>query len=166
MLSIAAPAISAEYNFSNSDIAVIANAFLVAYTVGQLFAGMFVDRVGARTGMTLAVLSWSGMTLLTPFGRGVIQFSGVRFLLGLSESVNYPAGVKVCAEWFPPKERATAVGFFQSGSAIGAILTPVIAASLIVAFGWRAAFVLVACPGLMWTLSGSSITRRSTEVRE
>src|SRR5947207_15717204 len=53
MLSIAAPAISAEYNFSNGDIAVIANAFLVAYTVGQLFAGMFVDRVGSRTGMTL-----------------------------------------------------------------------------------------------------------------
>ena len=169
MLSIAAPSISAEYNFSNSDIAVIANAFLVAYTVGQLFAGMFVDRVGARTGMTLAVLSWSGMTLLTPFGRGVVQFSGVRFLLGLSESVNYPAGVKVCAEWFPPKERATAVGFFQSGSAIGAILTPVIAASLIVAFGWRAAFVLVACPGLMWTpfwLKYYAPVERSTRVSD
>jgi len=137
MLSIAAPAISAEYNFSNSDIAVIANAFLVAYTVGQLLAGMFVDRVGARNGMTLAVLMWSGMTLVTAVARSIFQFGSVRFLLGVSESVNYPAGVKVCAEWFPPKERATAVGFFQSGSAIGAVLTPVIAASLIVKFGWR-----------------------------
>jgi ACS family hexuronate transporter-like MFS transporter len=151
MLSIAAPAIAAEYKFNNSDVAAIANAFLVAYTIGHLFAGMFVDRVGARSGMSLAVLMWSGMTLLTAFARSVFQFSGFRLLLGLSESVNYPAGVKVCAEWFPPKERATAVGFFQSGSAIGALLTPVVAASLIVKFGWRAAFILVACPGLIWT---------------
>ena len=62
MLSIAAPVIAAEYNFTNSDIATIANAFLVAYTVGQLFAGMVVDRIGARRGMTLAVVLWSGMS--------------------------------------------------------------------------------------------------------
>ena len=113
MLSIAAPAIAAEYHFSNADIALIANAFLIAYTVGQLLAGMFVDRIGARRGMTLAVLVWSGMSFLVALSRSVAQFGVVRFLLGLSESVNYPASVKVCAEWFPPKERATAVGFFQ-----------------------------------------------------
>jgi ACS family hexuronate transporter-like MFS transporter len=150
MLSIAAPAIAAEYGFTNSEIATIANAFLVAYTVGQLFAGMVVDRIGARRGMTVAVLLWSGMSLLVTLSRSVAQFSGLRFLLGLAESVNYPAGVKVCAEWFPPKERATAVGIFQSGSAIGAMITPAVAAWLIVQFGWRPAFVLVALPGLLW----------------
>jgi ACS family hexuronate transporter-like MFS transporter len=150
MLSIAAPAIIAEYGFTNSDIATIANAFLIAYTVGQLFAGLLVDRIGARRGMPLAVLLWSGMSLLVTLSRGVAQFSVLRFLLGLSESVNYPAGVKVCAEWFPAKERATAVGIFQSGSAIGAMITPAIAAWLIVQFGWRAAFVLVALPGFLW----------------
>jgi ACS family hexuronate transporter-like MFS transporter len=169
MLSIAAPAIAAEYKFSNGDIAAIANAFLFAYTIGQLLAGMFVDRVGARNGMTFAVLMWSGMTLATAFARSIFQFGSVRFLLGLSESVNYPAGVKVCAEWFPPKERATAVGFFQSGSAIGAVLTPVIAAALILKFGWRAAFVLVAVPGLIWTpfwLKYYAPVERSTRVSD
>jgi ACS family hexuronate transporter-like MFS transporter len=100
--------------------------------------------------MTLAVLLWSGMSLLVTLSRSVVQFSAMRFLLGLAESVNYPAGVKVCAEWFPPEERATAVGFFQSGSAIGAMITPAVAAWLIVQFGWRPAFVLVALPGLLW----------------
>jgi MFS transporter, ACS family, hexuronate transporter len=90
------------------------------------------------------------MSLLVTLSRGIAQFSVLRFLLGLSESVNYPAGVKVCAEWFPAKERATAVGIFQSGSAIGAMITPAIAAWLIVQFGWRAAFVLVALPGFLW----------------
>jgi ACS family hexuronate transporter-like MFS transporter len=150
ILSIAAPAIVAEYAFTNADVATIANAFLVAYTVGQLFAGLLVDRIGARRGMTLAVLLWSGMSLLVTLSRSVPQFSVVRFLLGLAESVNYPAGVKVCAEWFPAKERATAVGLFQSGSAIGAMITPAIAAWLIVQFGWRAAFVVVALPGVLW----------------
>jgi ACS family hexuronate transporter-like MFS transporter len=150
MLSIAAPAIAAEYKFNNADIALIANAFLIAYTGGQLLAGMFVDRIGARNGMTLAVFVWSCMTLLMPLGRSVVQFSAFRFLLGVSESVNYPAGVKVCAEWFPPMERATAVGFFQSGSAIGAMVTPVVSALLIVQFGWQAAFILLAIPGLIW----------------
>jgi ACS family hexuronate transporter-like MFS transporter len=150
MLSIAAPAIAAEYGFATADIAAIANAFLVAYTIGQLFAGLWVDRIGARRGMTFAVLIWSAMSILVTLSRSVFQFSLVRFLLGLAESVNYPAGVKVCAEWFPPKERATAVGLFQSGSAIGAMITPPIAAWLIVEFGWRPAFVIVAIPGLLW----------------
>jgi MFS transporter, ACS family, hexuronate transporter len=150
ILSVAAPVIAAQYHFSNSDIALIANAFLIAYTVGQLLAGMFVDRVGARNGMTVAVFFWSGMTLVTAFAHSVFQFTVVRFLLGVSESVNYPAGVKVCAEWFPAKERATAVGIVQSGSAIGALLTPAIAAWLILKFGWQAAFVLIAVPGLFW----------------
>ena len=150
MLSIAAPAIAAEFGFGAADIAAIANAFLVAYTVGQLFAGVIIDRVGARLGMSVAVIFWSAMSMLATLSRSVAHFGGARFLLGLAESVNYPAGTKVCAEWFPAKERASAVGLFQSGSAIGAMITPAIAAWLIVQFGWRAAFVLVALPGLLW----------------
>ena len=169
MLSIAAPAITAEFGFTNADIAAIANAFLIAYTVGQLFAGMLVDRIGARRGMTFAVLLWSGMSFLVTLSRSVAQFSVMRCLLGLAESVNYPAGAKVCAEWFPPHERATAVGIFQSGSAIGAMITPAIAAGLIVQFGWRAAFVLVALPGLVWLpfwLRYYTPLERSTRVSE
>ena len=109
---------------SNSDIAAIANSFLAAYTVGQLFAGVFVDRLGARTGMTLAVVAWSLTAMATGLARRVGAFCSFRFLLGLSESVNYPAGVKVAAEWFPPKELATAVGIFQSGSSVGAMIAP------------------------------------------
>ncbi|HYU77396.1 MAG TPA: MFS transporter, partial [Vicinamibacterales bacterium] len=150
LLSIAAPVLAAQYHFSNTDIALIANAFLAAYTVGQLFAGLFVDRVGARRGMTLAVVVWGLVTGLMAFGRSVAQFSIFRFLLGLAESVNFPAGTKVCAEWFPPNERATAVGIFQSGSAVGAMITPAVAAYAITRFGWQTAFVVLAVPGFIW----------------
>ena len=150
MLSVAAPVISAEFKLSNSDIAAIANSFLAAYTVGQLFAGVFVDRLGARKAMTLAVVLWSLTAMATGLARRVSAFCSFRFLLGLSESVNYPAGVKVAAEWFPPKELATAVGIFQSGSSVGAMIAPALAAWLILQFGWKAAFVIVAVPGLLW----------------
>jgi ACS family hexuronate transporter-like MFS transporter len=150
VFSVAAPSIIAEYGLSNSDVATIATAFLVAYTVGQLLAGIFVDYIGARRSMSAAVVVWCLMTMLMPLGRSVLHFSLFRFLLGLSESVNFPAGVKVCAEWFPTKERATAVGIFQSGSAVGAMITPIIAAFIITHFGWQAAFVIIALPGLFW----------------
>lgn len=150
VLSIAAPVIAPLYHLTNSDIAAIANAFLLAYTFGQLFAGLFVDWIGARTGFTLAVILWSVTAIFTSAARGVVSFCSFRFLLGASESVNYPGGVKVAAEWFAPKELATAVGLFQSGSSIGAMIAPALAAYFIVKFGWQAAFVLVAIPGLLW----------------
>jgi len=150
ILSIAAPAISAEFKLSNSDIASIANAFLIAYTFGQLFTGVFIDRIGARVGFTLAVAAWSLTAMATALGRGVMSLGVFRFLLGASEAVNYPGGVKVCAEWFPPKELATAVGIYQSGSSVGAMIAPISAAILIEHFGWRVAFLVVALPGLFW----------------
>jgi MFS transporter, ACS family, hexuronate transporter len=150
ILSIAAPAISAEFKLSNSNIASIANAFLIAYTFGQLFAGVYIDWIGARTGFTLAVVSWSLTAMATALSRGVLSLGVFRFLLGGSEAVNYPGGVKVCAEWFPPKELATAVGIYQSGSSVGAMIAPISAAILIEYFGWRSAFLVVALPGLLW----------------
>ncbi len=150
VFSVAAPVITAEYHLSNSDIAAITNAFLAAYTFGQLFGGVFVDWIGARKGLSLAVIAWSLTGALTGLARRVVSFGTFRLLLGLSEAVNQPAGVKVAAEWFPPNELATAVGLLQSGSSVGAMIAPPVAAYLIIHFGWRAAFLLVAIPGLLW----------------
>src|SRR5438309_5807166 len=73
-----------------------------------------------------------------------------RFLLGIGEAGNWPAGVKVVAEWFPEKERALAAGIFNSGSAIGAILAPPVVAWVLLRFGWQAAFIAVGVTGFLW----------------
>ena len=153
MISITSPVISQEFKLSASNLAVIVNAFLLAYTFGQLFSGRFMDWVGSRTGFTLTVLIWSLAGIFTSLARSVFSFSLYRFLLGAAESANFPGGVKVCAEWFPVKERSTAVGIFISGASIGAILTPPLAAYLIVRFGWQVAFIAVGLPGLLWILA-------------
>lgn len=157
MISITSPVISEEFELSASDIAVIVNAFLLAYTFGQLFSGRFMDWVGSRNGFTLTVLVWSLAGIFTSLARSVFSFSLFRFLLGTAESGNFPGGVKVCAEWFPIKERSTAVGIFISGASIGAILTPPLAAYLIVRYGWQFAFIAVGLPGLLWIFAWRKI---------
>ena len=152
-ISIVAPVISTEFHLSNSDIAIIVNAFLIAYTVGQLFSGAFMDWVGSRNGYTILVVLWSLAGVLTSLARGLFSFSAFRFLLGLAESGNFPGGVKVSAEWFPPQERSTAVGIFTSGASIGAIITPPLMAYLVVTVGWQLAFILVGLPGFFWVIA-------------
>src|SRR5438876_2976499 len=112
LLSIVAPAISTEFNLNASDIALIINAFLLAYGIGQMFSGRFMDWIGPRQGFTLAVLVWSLAGVCTSFARSVFSFSFFRFFLGAAESGNFPGGVKVMTEWFPPHLRTTAIGIF------------------------------------------------------
>lgn len=153
LLSIVAPTISTEFNLRASDIAVIINAFLLTYGIGQMFSGRFMDWIGPRQGFTLSVLVWSLAGICTSLARNVLGFSFFRFVLGAAESGNFPGGIKVLTEWFPQDKRTTAVGFFTSGVSIGAVLTPPAAAYLTVHYGWRTAFVAVGVPGLLWILA-------------
>ena len=82
--------------------------------------------------------------------RGPVSLGAFRFLLGIGEAGNWPAAVKVVAEWFPEKERALASGLFNSGSAVGAILAPPVVAYLMLHFGWETAFAFVGLAGLLW----------------
>jgi MFS transporter, ACS family, hexuronate transporter len=151
--SIAAPVLSSEFHFSNSQIAVLVNSFLICYAVGQLVAGRFLDRVGARIAFSTLTVAWSAAAALMGVGSSMQAFVLSRAALGLAEGVNFPGAVKVVAEWFAPRERATAVGVFTSGASLGAVIAPPLFAVVIVACGWRTAFFLLALPGLAWVLA-------------
>ena len=116
------------------------------YTV----AGRLVDRFGVRIGATVCVAWWSISSMLTGFARGPMSLALFRGLLGIGEPGIFPAGVKACGEWFPPKMRALATGIFSSGSAVGAVLAAPIVVALTHHFGWRLAFVLPGFLGLLW----------------
>jgi MFS transporter, ACS family, hexuronate transporter len=151
-ISIVAPVIAAEFKFTHAQIAIMVSTFLVAYTFGQLISGAFMDWVGSKRGFNILVVVWSLASMITSLARGIFSFSFFRFLLGLSESGNFPGGIKVVSEWFPLRERSTAVGLFISGASIGAIITPPIVASLVVHMGWQLAFVIIGIPGILWVL--------------
>jgi ACS family hexuronate transporter-like MFS transporter len=149
-LSILSPLLRKELHLSEYDYANIVTAFLVSYTVMYSAGGRVMDALGVRLGLVLSLGWWSIATMLTGFARGAMSLGAFRFLLGIGEPCVYPAGVKVCGEWFPPRLRATGTGIFSSGSTIGAILAPPLIAWLTIRFGWRYAFLIPGTLGLLW----------------
>jgi MFS transporter, ACS family, hexuronate transporter len=153
LLSIVAPTITAEFHLRASDLALIVNCFIATYGLGQLFSGRFMDWAGPRLGFSISVLLWSVASICTSMARTVFSFGIFRSLLGISESGNFPGGAKVIAQLFPPQERTLAMGVFASGVSVGALITPPLAAYLIVHYGWQSAFIFVGAPGFIWLIA-------------
>jgi ACS family hexuronate transporter-like MFS transporter len=149
-LSVAAPVLRDEFGMSNVVYSRVVFLFLLAYTIMNGVSGPLLDRLGTRLGFALCIAWWSVAALLHAFARGAWSLGAYRFLLGMGEAGNWPAGVKVVAEWFPEHERALASGLFNSGSAVGAILAPPVVAGILLRFGWQWAFVAVGITGLVW----------------
>lgn len=151
-LSVAAPIITEQFRMTNVDYSRVVFAFMLAYTIMNGVSGPLVDRLGTKLGYALCVAWWSAAAMLHSLARGAFSLGFFRFLLGMGEAGNWPAAVKVVAEWFPPKERALASGIFNSGSAIGAVIAPPLVAWIIMRSGWRSAFLIVGGLGLIWLI--------------
>lgn len=142
--------LSEEFMWSESDYSNLVICFQVAYAVGLLGAGWLIDRIGTKLGYALSVFVWSIATILHGFARGTFSFALARTLLGLSESGNFPAANKTVAEWYPLKERALAIGIYNSGANIGAIAAPILVPWLAINYGWEYAFYLTGLLGIFW----------------
>jgi ACS family hexuronate transporter-like MFS transporter len=150
-LSVLAPYLKTEYQWSNTDFAWVLIAFRVAYAVGQTIAGRVVDRLGTRRGLTVAVLWYSVAAMATSLAGGLRSFAAFRFALGLGEAANWPGATKAVSEWFPRRESGWAVALFDSGSSIGGALAPFIVLGIYHQFGsWRPAFLITGTLGFFW----------------
>lgn len=172
VLSLLAPALSKEFNWSNTDYANITAVFQFVYAISMLFAGRIIDRLGTKWGYILAISIWSIGAIMHAFSiaigsvfTNVLAWVGItavpisiagfmvsRAVLGFGESGNFPAAIKVTAEYFPKKERALATGIFNSGSNVGAILAPLTVPWIAVNWGWQSAFIIVGAIGFLWIL--------------
>jgi len=146
-LSVMAPVLLDRFHISAGTYSQIITAFMLAYTIMNGISGPLLDRLGSRIGY------WSAAEMLTAAATGAMSLGAYRFLLGVGEAGNYPAGVKVIGEWFPPQERSLASGIFNSGAAIGAMLAPPLLAWAAITFGWRASFVIVGLLGFVWMIA-------------
>lgn len=131
---------------------IISIVFLFSYAFGQALFGKVFDWVGTRLGFVLSIGIWSIATVLHAFAQGILTFSIFRAILGISEAGNWPGAAKANAEWFPTRERALAQGIFNSGAAIGGIISIPLIAYLALFFSWQAIFVIVGCVGLLWLI--------------
>ena len=146
-ISVLAPVITRELHLSNLEFAQVGVWFLVAYTFSQALSGRLYDRIGSKRGFTASVIVWSSAAVATATASTVGVLSACRFVLGLGEAGNWPGAAKVVAEWFPVRERAFAMAIFNSGAALGAVISPPIIVWLQLRYGWQAAFLVTGSLG-------------------
>lgn len=158
-LSVMAPVLLQQFRLSATSYSRIVFAFMLAYTLMNGISGRLLDRVGTRIGYGITIAFWSSAEILNAFSTGPLSLGIYQFLLGIGEAGNYPAGVKLITEWFPPRERSHASGIFNSGASIGAILAPPLLAAIMLASGWRSAFVLIGLLGFVWLAAWLAIYR-------
>lgn len=160
ILGILAAPLQSELGWSEAQYGLIVTSFQVAYAIGLLGFGRVIDLAGTRLGYVLAAGLWSLAAAAHGFVRSAAGFAGARFMLGLGQAGNFPAAVKATGEWFAPNERALAAGLFNSGSTVGAILTPLLVPWIALRFGWQNAFIATGLFGLLWIPLWVSIYRR------
>ena len=165
MIGVLKPVLQVELGWREDQYADIVFWFQAAYALGFLAIGRVIDRVGARIGYAVAVGFWTAAHVAHGLVSGIVQFALARFALGLGESGNFPAGLKAVAEWFPQRERALAVGLFNAGANVGAIVTPLIVPAITLAYGWRAAFIATGLLSLIWLVGWVSLYRAPEQSR-
>ena len=172
VIGILKPTLQEQFHFDERAYAAIVFSFQAAYAVGLLLAGRVMDRIGVRRGFALAVIIWSVGAMahaladwfpwlklptvsidppaIVLLGGATAGFALARIVLGLGEAGNFPAAIKTVAEWFPKKERALATGIFNSGTNIGALLTPLLVPWITLRWGWQWAFIFTGLLGFAW----------------
>jgi ACS family hexuronate transporter-like MFS transporter len=151
-LGVMQPLLAKEMSWTAMDYANINFWFQVGYAVGFVIQGRFIDRVGVKRAFFLAVLLWSIATGAHGLATSAVGFMVCRFILGLTESANYPACVKTTRLWFPAGERAIATGIFNAGTNVGAMMTPALLPIILAMWGWQAAFLAMGLLGLTWVV--------------
>ncbi|HLV06905.1 MAG TPA: MFS transporter [Croceibacterium sp.] len=149
VLGVLKPIIEEDMGWSEVDYGNIVTAFQASYGIGLLVVGRWLDRVGTRKGMAIAIALWSLAAMLHAAARTVLQFILVRIALGVAESAAYPGAVKSVAEWFPRRERALGVGILNAGANVGVLMTPIVGIMVAAAYGWEMAFLVTGLLGFI-----------------
>ncbi|MBW6530716.1 MFS transporter [Sphingomonas sp. RRHST34] len=152
VLGVLKPQLTALYGWTNTGYGDVTGYFQVFYGIGFLLFGWLIDRLGPKLGYLLAMGSWTvghfAQTLVTSTTGFVIA----RIPLAFGEAGTYPSALAAASQWFPKKERALAIGIFNAGANVGAIVTPLLVGFLIagLALDWRWAFLVTGLFNLVW----------------
>ncbi|MCQ2173239.1 MAG: MFS transporter [Bacteroidales bacterium] len=160
--------IKPQFHWTDANYGTITSFFSIFYAIAVLFAGKFIDWMGTKKGYLIAIGVWSAgaclhalcgeATSLIIAKNAMLAISTVsvylfllcRGILALGESGNFPAAIKVTAEYFPKKDRAFATSIFNAGASVGALAAPLCIPPLAVKFGWEMAFIIIGALGFVW----------------
>ena len=151
-LPVAVQTISKDIPLTNGQFSALQSAFLFSYALMYAGGGKLVDLLGTRRGFTVIMLFWSLACASHALAASFAMLMTSRFLLGMGEGGGFPAATRAVAEWFPAKERATAMGIINAGTAAGAVAAPPLIAAVLGYTNWRWIFVLTGGLGVLWVL--------------
>jgi ACS family hexuronate transporter-like MFS transporter len=149
-LPVAIKAISKDIPLTNVQFSDLQSAFLFSYALMYAGGGKLVDYLGTHRGFTVIMLFWSLACASHALATSFALLATSRFLLGMGEGGGFPAATRAVAEWFPTKERATAMGIINAGTAVGAVVAPPLIAVVLGYTSWRWIFVVTGAFGLLW----------------
>jgi ACS family hexuronate transporter-like MFS transporter len=150
-LSVAVDAVRKDIPISDGAFSRLNIAFLLAYGLMYMGGGRLIDVLGTRRGFFLVMVFWSLACASHGLAMGFWMLAASRFALGLGEGGGFPAATKAVAEWFPVRERSSAMGLINAGTAVGSVIAPPLIAAIVINIGWRWVFFLTGGAGLLWT---------------
>ncbi|WP_077145481.1 MFS transporter [Sphingopyxis sp. KK2] len=154
MLGLLKTDLTGEFGWSENDYGNIVTAFQAAYALGFLVMGWLIDRFGPKVGYAIAISIWTIGHVAHGFASSVASFMMARIVLGVGEAGHFPSVVRASSEWFPQKERSYAIGWVNSATTIGVILTaPTIWLFMVwMGFDWRQTFIYTGAFGIVLLL--------------
>lgn len=165
VLGVLKPQLETLYGWTNSGYGDITGYFQICYGLGFLAFGWLIDRIGPRAGYLLAMGMWTLGHFAQVLATTTFGFVVARIPLALGEAGTYPSALAAASQWFPKKERALAIGIFNAGANVGAIITPLLVSFIVVglAFDWRWAFIITGLFNLVWLAAWWRFYRRPAE---
>ncbi len=160
-LGVLAPSVTADLEISETAYGWLTAAFSLAYLVATPLAGWWIDRIGARRGLVGSVLVWSAVAALHAVVPSFGVLFALRIALGVAEGPSFPGSAQTVQRVLPAADRERGFGVLFTGSSIGGMLVPPVAAWLYGLYGWRTAFLGTAAIGLVWVPLWILITSRA-----
>lgn len=162
-IAVMAPVLQDVMKLTTQEYSYIVAAYSACYTVMQPIAGYVLDLLGTRIGYGLFAILWSLFCVGSAFSFNWIGLAFTRGAVGATEAAMIPAGLKATSEWFPAKERSIAVGWFNLGSSVGAMLAPPLVAWAIWIHSWECAFILCGVFSFIWGICWLALYRHPTK---
>ena len=150
-LALTTKAIQHDIPLSDNDFGNLQSLFYFAYALMYVGGGRLMDLLGSRRGFLLIVVWWSLAIAGHGLAGGLLMLAAARLMLGLAQGGTFPAAAKAVAEWFPARERATAMGMVNGGSSVGAVVAPPAVALVLCYAPWPWVYYLSGAIGLLWT---------------
>ena len=162
VLPVLKPDLAQRYHWSEEGYADLALYFQLAYGLAYVVSGRIIDRIGARLGYALAMAMWTFGHIAHIAFTTTSGMIWARLPLAAGEAATFPAALAAVSDWFPKRERALAIGIFNAGSNVGALVTPLIVPFIVVTLGmgWRAAFLITGALSIVWIVAWLIFYRR------